>query len=294
MILGKDSISIMVQNNGLIEDFCSDCLEYSSYRLRIGKVVLPQNGRVLADKLNIKRLSTWYRFRLWIAKLMTPGNVKEQISGEIHYCTSPYVLKPREIILFETEEMVNMPQDISAIYTAMNSIAQKGILLINASIVEPNYHGPLSGILANFSSKEFIISPKMQIAKVCFHKVDSDNPPSPEIENEISEDVYLKRLQNNAKNNYGETFLDIKSILDDIELRYARQVRRNIYISGVIITFILAIATLEPFIYDMVWGRTSVSDWKKMNDYDQIDSLNSKVLILDQELQIIKCQGKKK
>lgn len=294
MILGKDNVSAKVQNSGLIENFSQDCLEYSSYKLRIGKVVLPQNGRVLAEKLNIKKLNKFSRFRLWIAGLVTPGDVKEKIKGEIHHCTSPYVLKPREIVLFETEEIVNMPQNISASYTAMNTIAQKGILLINASIVEPNYHGPLSGILANFSSTDFIINPKMQIAKICFHEVDSDNPPSPEKENEISEDVYLKRLQDNAKNNYGETFLDIKSFLDDIELRYARQVKRNIYISGVIITFLLAVATLEPFIYDMIWGRTSVSDWKKMNDYDQIDSLNSKIIFLNKELQKIKCQGTKK
>lgn len=294
MILGKGSVSSMVQSNGLIENFSSDCLEYSSYKLRIGKVVLPKNGRILADKLNIKKLDKWSRFRLWIAGLMTPEDVKEQIRGEIHHCTSPYALRPREIILFETEETVNMPQNISASYTAMNSIAQKGILLINASNIEPNYQGPLSGILANFSSKDFIINPKMQIAKICFHEVNSDNPPSPKIENKISEDVYLKRLQDNAKNNYGETFLDIKSILDDVELRYARQVKRNIYTSGVIITFLLAVATLEPFIYDTIWGRTSVSDWKKMNDYDQIDSLNSKIILLDKELQKIKCQGTKK
>lgn len=294
MILGKDSISAKVQNSGLIENFSQDCLEYSSYKLRIGKVVLPKNGRVLADKLNIKKLSKWSRLRLRIARMFTPNEVEKQIESEITHCTSRYVLKPRDIIIFETEETVKMPQNISASYTAMNTIAQRGILLINASIVEPNYHGPLSGILANFSSKNFVIQPKMQIAKICFHKVDSDNPSNPEIENEISEDKYLKRLQDNAKNNYGETFLDIKSILDDIELRYARQVKRNIYISGVIITFLLAIATLEPFVYDMIWGRTSVSDWKKMNDYDKIDSLNSKIFVLDKELQKIKCQGAKK
>ena len=60
------------------------------------------------------------------------------------------------------------------------------------------------------------------------------------------------------------------------------------------ISILLVFATLEPFVYDMFWGRTSVSDWKKMNDYDQIDSLNSKILYLDKELQKIKCQGKKK
>ena len=294
MILSKDTITNKVRDNGLIENFSPDCLVYSSYKLRIGKIVIPQNGRILTEKFSIHKLSRLKQFRLWLSDLITPNNVKTKIKYEINHCTGPFALKPRDIILFETEEIIKMPQNITASYTAMNSIAQKGILLINASIVEPNYHGPLSGILANFSSKDFVIHPKMEIAKICFHKVDSDNPPNPEIENEISENKYLKRLQDNAKNNYGDTFLDIKSILDDIELRYARQVKRNIYISGVIITFLLAIATLEPFVYDMIWGRTSVSDWKKMNDYDKIDSLNSKIFVLDKELQKIKCQGAKK
>ena len=53
-------------------------------------------------------------------------------------------------------------------------------------------------------------------------------------------------------------------------------------------------ATLEPFVYDKIWGRTSVSDWLEMNEYDRIDSLNSKILLMEKELQKIKCQGKKK
>ena len=294
MILSKESILENVQDNGLIENFSSDCLGYSSYKLRIGKIVIPQSGRVFTEKFNLRKLGKWEQFRLRIADLMTPNNVKTQIKNEINHCTGPFALKPRDILLFETEEMLKMPQNISGSYTAMNSIAQKGILLINASVVEPNYHGPLSGILANFSSKDFVIYPKMEIAKICFHQVDTAMPPSPNIENEISEKDYLKDLQRKAKDYYGETFLDIKSILDDIELRYARQVRKNIWASGIIISILLVFATLEPFVYNKIWGRNSVSDWMEMNDYEQIDSLNSKILYLDKELQKIKCQGKKK
>ena len=294
MILSKDTVIIKVRDNGLIENFSPDCLGYSSYKLRIGKIVIPQSGRVFTEKFNLRKLGKWEQFRLRIADLMTPNNVKTQIKNEINHCTGPFALKPRDILLFETEEMLKMPQNISGSYTAMNSIAQKGILLINASVVEPNYHGPLSGILANFSSKDFVIYPKMEIAKICFHQVDTEMPPSPNIENEISEKDYLKDLQRKAKDYYGETFLDIKSILDDIELRYARQVRKNIWASGIIISILLVFATLEPFVYNKIWGRNSVSDWMEMNDYEQIDSLNSKILLMEKELQKIKCQGKKK
>ena len=294
MILSKDTVIIKVRDNGLIENFSPDCLGYSSYKLRIGKIVIPQSGRVFTEKFNLRKLGKWEQFRLRIADLMTPNNVKTQIKNEINHCAGPFALKPRDIILFETEEMLKMPQNISGSYTAMNSIAQKGILLINASVVEPNYHGPLSGILANFSSKDFVIYPKMEIAKICFHQVDTEMPPSPNIENEISEKDYLKDLQRKAKDYYGETFLDIKSILDDIELRYARQVRKNIWASGIIISILLVFATLEPFVYNKIWGRNSVSDWMEMNDYEQIDSLNSKILLMEKELQKIKCQGKKK
>lgn len=294
MILSKETITNKVRDNGLIENFSPDCLGYSSYKLRIGKIVIPQSGRVFTEKFNLRKLGKWEQFRLRIADLMTPNNVKTQIKNEINHCAGPFALKPRDIILFETEEMLKMPQNISGSYTAMNSIAQKGILLINSSVVEPNYHGPLSGILANFSSKDFVIYPKMEIAKVCFHQVDTAMPPSPNIENEITEEDYLKDLQRKAKDYYGDTFLDIKSILDDIELRYARQVRKNILVSGIIISILLVFATLEPFVYDKIWGRTSVSDWLEMNKYDRIDSLNSKILLMEKELQKIKCQGKKK
>ena len=98
MILSKESILVNVQDNGLIENFSSDCLGYSSYKLRIGKIVIPQSGRVFTEKFNLRKLGKWEQFRLRIADLMTPYNVKTQIKNEINHCASLFALKPRDII----------------------------------------------------------------------------------------------------------------------------------------------------------------------------------------------------
>ena len=135
MILSKDTVIIKVRDNGLIENFSSDSLGYSSYKLRIGKIVIPQSGRVFTEKFNLRKLGKWEQFRLRIADLMTPYNVKTQIKNEINHCAGPFALKPRDISLFETEEMLKMPQNISGSYTAMNSIAQKGNCSVNPVIV---------------------------------------------------------------------------------------------------------------------------------------------------------------
>ena len=97
MILSKESISASVRDNGLIENFSSDCLMYSSYKLRIGKIVIPQSGRILTEKFNLQKLSKWKQFRLWVANLMTPQKIKSQIKNEINHCTTPFALKPRDI-----------------------------------------------------------------------------------------------------------------------------------------------------------------------------------------------------
>ena len=98
MILSKDTVIIKVRDNGLIENFSSDCLGYSSYKLRIGKIVIPQSERVFTEKFNLRKLGKWEQFRLRIADLMTPYNVKTQIKNEINHCASLFALKPRDII----------------------------------------------------------------------------------------------------------------------------------------------------------------------------------------------------
>ena len=63
MILSKDTVIIKVRDNGLIENFSSDCIGYSSYKLRIGKIVIPQSGRVFTEKFNLRKLGKWEQFR---------------------------------------------------------------------------------------------------------------------------------------------------------------------------------------------------------------------------------------
>lgn len=292
MIIGKTELKRLVQNRQLISVFDDNCLSYCSYKLRIGKIVLPESGLVLKEKLRFESLGKIKKILLYIAKCITPDEVKKPINDAVNSVANTFVLKPRQIALFETAEIIKMPNNISGIYTALNTVAQKGILLINASIVEPHYHGPLSGILVNISSHDFVLSSDMQIAKICFNKVNEDVIISENVDNEIEEVDYIKRLSHVAKEKYSDSFLDINSIMNEIEGRFARQLRKGIYFSGTIIAILLFIATFEPYIYNHVWGRVSVSEWQEMRKIDETDSLKKKIINLEKEIHLIKTTRK--
>lgn len=76
--------------------------------------------------------------------------------------------------------------------------------------------------------------------------------------------------------------------MNEIEGRFARRLRKGIYFSGTIIAILLFIATFEPYIYNHVWGRVSVSEWQEMRKIDETDSLKKKIINLEKEIHLIK------
>ena len=159
-----------------------------------------------------------------------------------------YELKPNELIIFQTAEKVKIPITLSASYSALDSIAKRGLLLINASMVEPGYTGYLSGVLLNFSSKSFFIQPNMEIAKINFFEVVG------KIENKLDESIanYTEMLQEKAQF-YTQTFLDIDRIENEVIAKTASSVKKNFIFGGLGLVLILAFCTIEPVLYKYVW-----------------------------------------
>ena len=54
-----------------------------------------------------------------------------------------WAIKPTETLVVMTTEAVNIPDDLMATYGQLNRLAQHGVSLINSSIIEPGYSGPL-------------------------------------------------------------------------------------------------------------------------------------------------------
>ena len=273
-MLGNTRIRQLVTDNQLIDNFNEECLRNCSYRLRVGKLIKPGGAEVLdfnPEKKENRLCSLWRKIGMSLFH-------DQEIQGEpqFHVIGKRYELKPNELIIFQTTEKIRMPLSLSASYTALDSVAKQGILLINASIVEPGYEGYLSGVLLNFSSKSFYIKPNMEIVKINFSRVSGN------VDDKIHENVadYTEDLLEKAKN-YTPTFLDIKGIENDVIGKTARKVRRNFVFGGVVLLFLLAFCTLEPVIYNLVWHDSWVPLTSTHIEYERSLQTRREMQIID-------------
>lgn len=287
-MLGNIVIRNFVQQSNLIENFDERCLRNCSYRLRVGKLIKPGGTYVLDFEENVESKG-------WVGKLWR--KIAESIpSYKANKCfkivNDRYELKPNELIIFQTREKIRMPLELSASYAALDSVAKQGVLLINASMVEPGYEGYLSGVLLNFSSRSFFISPNMEIVKISFSEVTGN------VQDKLHEriDNYTEQLQIKAQN-YTETFLDIDRIEKDVISKTAHRVSRSFVFGGVILLFVLAFCTIEPVLYKYIWHDSWVPlnstqielerSLQQSREKEVIDALTKKVdslqLILDKQ-----------
>jgi len=83
--------------------------------------------------------------------------VGEIVTREGPFRGETYNLKPRGIVWLISMENFFMPDNITGITTLKTSWTKKGLLTLTVGIVDPNYTGPLSTAVINFSSTAFPI-----------------------------------------------------------------------------------------------------------------------------------------
>ena len=249
-MLGNIDIRELVRNEQLIDNFEENCLRNCSYRLRVGKLIKPGGSEVLSfegkEPKKENKLCRWIKTTIY--KICLYKKVKEE--PQLKTIGKCYELKPNELIIFQTKERIKIPLNLSGSYSALDSVAKQGLLLINASIVEPGYEGYLSGVLLNFSSRSFLIKPFMEIVKINFSEVSCN--VEDKLHNKEIIEHYTEDLQEKARN-YSQTFLNIKEIEDEVAGRTARRAMRSFKLGGWILLFFLAFCTLEPVLYNWIW-----------------------------------------
>lgn len=254
-MLSNIEIRQQVQDSRLISDFNEGSLKHCSYKLRLGKLIQPGTS-ILFDKTGNQSLNWVQRGVVWLSDKVLPRQSGREFA-EFRLSNNTYVLKPNELIFFQTKEKISLPMNIAASYSALDSIAKQGLLLINASVVEPGYEGFLSGVLLNFSSKSFMLKPEMEIVKINFMKIDA------EVEAKLTEssgDKYTENLQKMAQL-YDKTFLNIERLRDEVADKTAKSVRNQFILGGVLLVLLLAFSTIEPLLYKYIWHDS----WVPMN-----------------------------
>ncbi len=85
-----------------------------------------------------------------------------------------FLVHPGAMVWIRVREQVCMPNDVCGLWLQTNTLSRKGLLLINASLVEPGYEGPLSCHFVNFGKAPVEIYPHTALAKLLFVKLDRE------------------------------------------------------------------------------------------------------------------------
>lgn len=85
-----------------------------------------------------------------------------------------YAIDPGAIVWLRTAGIVDMPSNRCAFYWQTNTLSRQGLMLVNSSMVEPGYKGPLACLFANFGRESIIINPETVVAKLVFFELDRD------------------------------------------------------------------------------------------------------------------------
>jgi 2-polyprenyl-3-methyl-5-hydroxy-6-metoxy-1,4-benzoquinol methylase/dUTPase len=221
MILSNTEISDEITRCDLIENHTSSSIKNCSYKIKIGEIVEPETGNVINSSTS----------------------------------QPVYIIKPSEVVIIQSKEKLNLPENITASYSALYSISKDGILLINSSMIESGYSGKLSGFLMNFSAQPVIISIGQEIAKLNFIRVNQiPNPATPQI---INDNDYLIGLKKDAIK-YHKSFLNIKGISEKISKSVLSNVKKFSYSGGIVILFLILFASTEPLFSKWLWEKTGV------------------------------------
>lgn len=195
------------------------------------------------------------------------------ISG-IHTCSDSnnvLSLKPFSSIVFSTEEILSLPENIVGRFDMRIAFALQGLVLQVGPQVEPNYKGRLFGLLLNFSDKEIHIPRYTRFLTIEFNYLFSSVTTSRCNKNYCSllefldKKSYVKGTLEAFLNKINRTYNDtvkiqrnMESTLKEVELR--KNKIRNFYFTFVSTIVALTIAFLIPFLTVYITKQTIDKD----------------------------------
>jgi len=143
------------------------------------------------------------------AALMVRGG-----SGSVESIVEPGApIEPAQLVWIRAREMISVPPNMVGLWIQTQTLARQGLLLLNISLVEPGYEGPLSAVFVNFGRKRVIVSPGTKIAKVMFLPLDGEALNQVGVSDSKLYDTGLVDTASNAPG----SFLQLESFLPNIE-----------------------------------------------------------------------------
>jgi len=95
------------------------------------------------------------------------GTVTDWTNGRPHRA---FLIKPGAMIWIRIREQVKLPIDVTAAWWQTNGLSRQGIMLVNMSVVDPGYQGPLACLFVNFGNTTVPIDENTVVARLLFDK----------------------------------------------------------------------------------------------------------------------------
>ncbi|MGA5299373.1 dCTP deaminase domain-containing protein [Nucisporomicrobium flavum] len=182
-VLSDGEIRHLITTAGLISDARDDRVFACAYEFRPGVVV--STGRDVEDRC----------VRDW--------------TSDRRAATDIHAIQPGELVWIRTREKVSMPNDLCAFWWQTNRLSKQGLMLVNMSMVEPGYSGPLACLFVNFGNKPVIVEPDTVVAKLVFTRLGAEAQMSPADQHDpVAYDRSIVRAAMGAP----VTFLDVGSL----------------------------------------------------------------------------------
>ena len=93
---------------------------------------------------------------------------------EYHHDWDKWRIQPRELVLFETAEIITLPADISGKFEGKSSLGRIGLMThISAGFVDPGFVGVLTLEVYNCGPYNLYLTPGMRIGQVAFIRLET-------------------------------------------------------------------------------------------------------------------------
>lgn len=151
---------------------------------------------------------------------LTIGQIYGQDGNPVN---GPFVLKPGHMVQVVSEELFNLPAEITGHVTYKTGLTRKGIWALTVGIVDPGWNGPIGTTLLNFSRVDCTIHTGDSFLRVSFFEHD----PVPVLRPAPALPEYLKEIQSFAASRFPQTFLNSEQIVHDAGRAVMNRIRNE-------------------------------------------------------------------
>lgn len=186
----------------------------------------------IQDAVESSYRSISYDVRVGLVVGYDDGDLKQQ---------KDWVIRPQGIVEVISKETITVPANVIGIAMVRTRLCNDGILPLNIGIVDPNYSGPVSTTLLNFSKIDYPLREEEVFLRLTFHECGSEVAKDASLA-EVERNYVHERVKKIGK--FDETFLNLRAAIQKeagpIFWRYLTVVGVSLAVLGLLLNLSVA------------------------------------------------------